>query len=79
MKDNEVKIGMKVRIPDHTKNLEDTTSVVTGKRILSWKTREGETIYEVEQDVTDRFRRPYKCISQALAKNMEIIKENSDD
>ena len=73
MKDSEVKIGMKVRIPDHTKNLEPTTSIVTVKRILSWKTREGETIYETEQDVMDRFRRSYKCISQSTADEMEYV------
>ena len=75
MKDSEVKIGMKVRIPDHTKKLEPTTSIVTVKRVLSWKTRDGKTIYEVEGDATDRFKRPYKWISQALAEQMEYIEE----
>ena len=76
MQDSEVKIGMKVRIPDHTKKLEPTTSIVTVKRILSWKTREGEIIYETEQDVTDRFKRSYKCISQVTAAKMEPCKES---
>ena len=73
MKDSEVKIGMMVRVPDHTKDLEPTTSIVRVKRILSWKTREGETIYETEQDVMDRFHRPYKCISQSTADKMEYV------
>ena len=79
MKDSEVKIGMMVRVPDHTRDLEPTTSMVRVKRILSHKTREGEIIYETEQDVTDRFKRPYKCISQSVAKDMELIEEKTKD
>lgn len=72
MLDSEVKIGMVVRVPDYTKHLEPTTSVVKVKRLLPWTTRAGEKIYETEQEVIDRFHRPYKCISQATAKDMEI-------
>lgn len=73
MLESEVKVGMTVRVPDHTKKLEPTTSIVTVKRILSWKTRDGKTIYEVEGDATDRFKRPYKWISQSVAEDMEIV------
>ena len=72
MLDSEVKIGMTVKVPDYTKHLEPTTSVVKVKRLLPWTTRTGEKIYETEQEVTDRFHRLYKCISQATAKDMEI-------
>lgn len=70
MLESEVRVGMLVRVPDHTKELEPTTSIVRIKRILSHKTRSGEIIYETEQDVTDRFKRPYKCISQITAKDI---------
>ena len=77
MLENEVIVGMMVRVPDHSKNLEPTTSIVRIKRILSHKTRDGEIIYETEQDVTDRFKRPSKCISQITAKDIiEYIEEN---
>ena len=32
MLENEVKVGMMVRVPDHTKNLEPTTSIVRIKK-----------------------------------------------
>lgn len=70
MLENEIKVGMMVRVSDHTKNLEPTTSIVRIKRILSHKTRDDEIIYETEQEVTDRFKRPYKCISQITAKDI---------
>ena len=73
MKESEVKIGMLVRTPDHTRGLEPTTSIVRVKRILSHKTRDDKIIYETEQDVTDRFKRPYKCISQSTADKMEYV------
>ena len=73
MLENEVKVGMLVRVPDHTKNLEPTTSIVRVKRILSHKTYDGKVIYETEQEVTDRFKRPYKCISQSTADKMEYV------
>lgn len=77
MLENKVKVGMMVRVPDYTKNLEPTTSIVRIKRVLSHKTRDDEIIYETEQDVTDRFKRPYKCISQIIAKDIiECIDEN---
>lgn len=77
MLENEVKVGMLVRVPDHTKTLEPTTSIVRIKRVLSHKTRDDEIIYETEQDVTDRFKRPYKCISQITAKDIiEYVEEN---
>ena len=75
MLDSEVKIGMRVRVPDHTKQFEPTTSIVTVKRILPWKTLKNEIIYEVEGDVTDRFHRPYKCVSQFTAENMEAVEQ----
>lgn len=74
MLDSEVKIGMIVRVPDYTKHLEPTTSVVKVKRLLPWTTRAGEKIYETEQEVTDRFHRVYICTSQATAKDMEVVK-----
>ena len=76
MLDNEVKVGMMVRVPDHTKNLEPTTSIVRVKRILSHKTYKGEIIYEIEQEVTDRFKRPYTCISQCIAAEMEAVEND---
>ena len=72
MLESEVKVGMIVRVPDHTKKLEPTTSIVRVKRVLR-KDRYGKQIYEVEGDATDRFRRPYKWISQSLAEDMEIV------
>jgi hypothetical protein len=72
MPDSEVKIGMIVKVPDYTKHLEPTTSIVKVKRLLPWTTSAGEKIYETEQEVMDRFHRPYNCISQATAKDMEI-------
>ena len=77
MLESEVKIGMMVKVPDHTKNLDLTTNIVRIKRILSHKTRDDEIIYETEQDVTDRFKRPYKCISQITAKDIiECVEKN---
>ena len=73
MKESEVKVGMLVRVPDHTRDLEPTTSIVRVKRILSHKTRDGKIIYETEQEVTDRFKRPYKCISQSTADELEYV------
>ena len=73
MKESEVKIGMLVRVPDHTRDLEPTTSIVMVKRILSHKTSDDKIIYETEQYVTDRFKRPYKCISQSTADKMEYV------
>ena len=73
MLESEVKVGMLVRVPDHTKYLEPTTSIVRVKRILSHKTIDGKVIYETEQEVTDRFKRPYKCISQCTADKMEYV------
>ena len=76
MQESEVKVGMLVRVLDHTKDLAPTTSIVKVKRILSHKTYDGKIIYETEQDVTDRFKRPYKCISQATADKMEFVEES---
>ena len=73
MLDSEVKIGMTVKVPDYTKYLEPTTSVVKVRRLLPWTTKAGEKIYETEQEVIDRFHRAYVCISQAIAKDMEIV------
>ena len=70
MLENEVKVGMMVRVPDHNKHSKN-------KKILSHKTRDDEIIYETEQEVTGRFKRPYKCISQITAKDIiEYIEEN---